>query len=257
MISQTQRRSAMPSVDLDAVRYRVAPWLDLQFRTPDGEDATGDGSYTVLGHAAVFSQWTVLYDGTYFRYEEQIAPGAFSEVLASRPDVAFNHGHDMTKIMARTGVRGIGELDLNEDDRGLRTFARIDADDPDVQALAVKSKRGLIDQMSFAFIPGDAELVIKTEGDKEIYSNTITRVSDLFDVCACAQGAYPQTDMSLRSVAAVLRRAGIDPAGDPDQRRGLVPGVQPIEPLAGGDEERARLRAAAKARVRVAASLPV
>lgn len=245
------RRSATAYAQLDAVRYRRAPLLDVQFRTPDGEDATGDGSYTIVGHAAVFNTWTTLYDGTYLRFEEQIAPGAFSEVLRSRPDVAFNHGHDMTKIMARTGVHGIGELDLTEDEQGLRTFARLDADDPDVQALAVKSKRGLIDQMSFAFIPGDTETVIKTEGDKEIYQNTIVRVDQLFDVCACAQGAYASTDLNLRSAAAVLRRAGIDPAGGPDQRRAAQAGAQPIEPLAGGDEERARKLAAAKARARV------
>ncbi|MBA3843433.1 MAG: HK97 family phage prohead protease [Actinobacteria bacterium] len=222
---------------------RVARLADLEWRAPDG---TGDGAYTFIGHAAVFGQTTTLYQGRSFAMTESVAPGAFDAVLASMPDVHLNLNHDMSRVIARTGVRGVGALELSVDQVGLRVFARLDSADPDVAALAVKMSRGLVDQMSFAFTIGGYELVTTAVDEFETDHRTITAVSNLYDVCACAQGAYPQTDASLRSLFAAYGRAGIDPAGYEPNRSPRGEGAEGRRSPEGGhvraahDAERAR-----------------
>jgi HK97 family phage prohead protease len=116
----------------------------------------------------------------------------------------------MTKAIARTGrsANQVGGLELSEDKRGLRVFARLDPADPDVTALAVKMKRGIVDQMSFAFtVERDERVTITDEEEREDTLRTILEVRDLYDVTVVAQGAYPQTDASIRSL---LRYASED-----------------------------------------------
>lgn len=189
------------------------------------DTGSGDGSsMTLIGHAAVYDQETTLYDGGWWRLRERIAPGAFSSVLArlrspgadgsaARTGVHLNVGHDMTRAIARTGITGIGGMDLTEDEIGLRVFARLDPTDPDVVALAAKMRNGIVDQMSFAFTVADDERVITTDAQgNEDELRTILDIGELYDVTVCAQGAYPQTDAALRSLAHLMGRAGIDPA---------------------------------------------
>lgn len=229
----------MPPQTLPAaerVRSRAQAPAAIEWR----EAGAGDGSYTFLGHAAVFDTWTTLYEGRYFVWREQVAPGAFRDVLASRPDVHLNVGHDSNLSIARTGIHGIGELDLNEDERGLRAWARLDGADPTVQALAPKLQRGIMDQMSFAFMVGEDEVRIYEDAQgREVEDRTIHSVSDLIDVCVCARGAYPTTDASLRGHLAALDRAGrMDPAGPQVPHRADAGAADtPIAPAdpAGGD----------------------
>lgn len=232
------------------VLTRVMAPAEIEWRDATG---TGDGSYTFLGHAAVVDVTTTLFEGKSWVWKERIAPGAFTKVLASRPDVHFNLNHDMSRAMARTGIVGVGGLELSEDQRGLRAFARLDPEDPDVQALAVKMKRGVIDQMSFAFRIGEMETLISTDDQgREVEEDTILEVSDLFDVCACAQGAYPQTDASLRSLMAALGRAGIDPAGLRPHRASAGAEnttIAPADPAGGDDLARKRAALARKRRI--------
>lgn len=164
-------------------------------------DATqaGDDSYSFVGHAAVFNTRTTLFAGTYWTWTEQIEPGAFRNILATRPDVHFNIGHDMDRSVARTGIEGIGGMELREDETGLLVQARLSPADPDVQALASKLRLGVMDQMSFAFKPGETRTVITTDAEgHETEDDTIVEVADLIDVCVCARGAYPTTDAGLR-----------------------------------------------------------
>jgi HK97 family phage prohead protease len=223
-----------------ALRYAVAPLLNAEWRDK-GE--TGDGSYTLTGHAAVFEQETVLFDIGWYRLREKIARGAFTSVLSRRPDVHFNHGHDMNTAMARTSVRGIGSLELTQDEIGLRVFARLDPADLDVQRLAPKMDRGIVDQMSFAFMLGDYERVEEEDADGNTdVLRTIVEVGDLYDVCVCAQGAYPTTDaaLALRTMNHILGRAGIDPAGLLEHR--AEAGASDVAPdeLAGDGDTKAR-----------------
>lgn len=225
---------------------------DLKFRD---SSQTGDGSFVFSGHAAVFDQTAVLYSGTTFAVEESIAPGAFDAVLASGPDVHLNIGHDMTYAMARTGVSGRGGMALTSDAIGLNVDARLNSEITFVRDLALQMQDGVVDQMSFMFYPGKREVTttVDEQGFETDHIRMLT-VRELFDVCVCAQGAYPQTDANLRSVLAVAGRAGLDPTGHQhrpslEEARGADHVVDAAQ-ASGVETTSARVRAAAKARAR-------
>jgi HK97 family phage prohead protease len=209
-------------------RLAVTPIRDVVVR--DASE-TGDGSWTMTGYAAVFEQETVLYDGRWYRLREEIARGAFTRaetnptsvldrVASGEELVHLNYVHEMASAVAATDVAlsgdeqlPIGGLELAEDMKGLRFFARIDPDDPDAQRMAVKMRRGVVKQASFAFTIADEMLVEADEHDNGQYDEKwrILEIGHLYDVCACPQGAYSQTESYVRSLtAASLGRAGLD-----------------------------------------------
>jgi uncharacterized protein len=103
--------------------------------------ADSDG-IRVSGYAAVFNEPASI--GGHFR--EVVAPGAFRAAL-SRDDVPFLIMHAGLPL-ARTKS---GTLTLTEDSKGLRMEAMLDPDDPDVQRIVPKMKRGDLSKMSFGF----------------------------------------------------------------------------------------------------------
>ena len=212
------------------LRYAAVPLKGLEVR--EGPQ-TGDGSLTITGYAAVTDQETVLYDGRYLRMREVVARGAFGPVLSRTGlDVHLNIGHDNNLAMARTGVDGIGRLELTEDDRGLRVFARVNPEISFVRDLALQMRDGIVDQMSFAFtVARDEAVVNETADGKEDELRSILEIGDLYDVTVVARGAYPQTSAQIRSLmGALTSRAGIDPAGHPAP-------IAPADPV-GGDRRR-------------------
>ncbi|MBT9156707.1 MAG: hypothetical protein DDT37_01695 [Firmicutes bacterium] len=183
------------------VRTLAVPLGDLEWR----ESSSGDGSRILTGYAAVYEQEATLYTGTYFTLRERITTGAFNSVLTKNPDVHLTIGHDMTKAIARTGISGIGGLELQSDAHGLRVYARLNSHDPDVQSLAAKMDLKIMDQMSFSFrvLPAGQKFEVTTdEHGHETELRIITEISELFDVCICAKGAYTQTEASLRTLLA-------------------------------------------------------
>jgi HK97 family phage prohead protease len=208
-------RETLPAREL---RLAVVP---VQFVTVRDATATGDGSWTISGYAAVFNQETTLFEiPGWYRMREEIAPGAFARVLervaAGEELVHLNYVHEMASAVAATDVEGIGGLELGEDYHGLHFFARVDPTDPDAQRMAAKMRRGIVKQASFAFTIADEERVSREEMEDGTLDEKwrILEVGHLYDVCVCPQGAYPQTESNLRSLAAAsLGRAGIDPAG--------------------------------------------
>lgn len=236
-------------------RLAVTPLKNVSVRDATG---TGDGSWTMEGYAAVFDEETLLYDGRFFSVYEKVARGAFDDVLsrvASGDElVHFNFGHDMNTSIAATNVQGIGGLELTADSHGLRFFARVDPSDPDAVRLASKMRRGVVGQASFAFTIASEEMTTRTLDDgKEEDHYTILQVKNLYDVCACPQGAYPQTESSVRSaIAASIGRAGLDLAGL--DRRASTAGVESTSsPDGAGDGGVARVNprvAVAKAKAR-------
>jgi HK97 family phage prohead protease len=251
-----------------ALRLAVTPLTRVQVRDASG---TGDGSWTIEGYAAVYEQETTLYEiSGWVRVREEIARGAFTDVLDGVKHgselVHLNHGHDMKTAVAATDVDGIGGLELSEDFHGERFFARVDPEDPDARALAVKMRRGVVRQASFAFTIDDEELVETKELDDGTldYKFRILKVGHQYDVCACAQGAYPQTESYLRSLAAASLRVpdlgALGRAGELDLeqlvgpgRRSLMEGGSPVAPAAepvgeGESRERELLQLQAHAR---------
>lgn len=243
-MTDRQRREA-------GLRLAVAPLRGVEIREPS---STGDGSWTIAGYAAVYEQETTLYDiPGWARMDEEIALGAFDRVLERLGNgdglVHLNHGHDMKTAMAASDVDGIGGLKLTADHHGLRMFARVDQRDRDAQALAIKMDRGVVRQSSFAFYPGDDEMISEDVLDDGTYYTKwrINEIADLFDVCVCAQGAYPTTESYLRSLAAAsLRvpdpgafgRGGLDLSGL--RRLPERGGASPVAHEAGGSDDKER-----------------
>lgn len=161
---------------------------DIEVRYADAEIRIDDDGVIVEGHAAVFDEETDI--GGMFR--EIIEAGAFRNAVKN-DDVQFlvNHGG---LPLARTSS---GTLTLTEDKRGLHIKTSLDPDDPDVQQIIPKMKRGDLDKMSFAFRSINEEW----DDSDDIPLRTI-KEAQLFDVSIVNNPAYQGTDIGLRSLDA-------------------------------------------------------
>lgn len=161
-------------------------------RLPVEVRADNDG-IRVEGYAAVFGEPADI--GGYFR--EQIAPGSFVDAIG-RDDVVFLINHDGLPL-ARTRS---GTLSLEEDERGLKVRAVLDAADPDVARITRKMERGDLDKMSFAFIAQREEW----DETQDPPLRTIRQAS-LHDVSIVTTPAYDGTEIGLRSLDACRKEA--------------------------------------------------
>jgi hypothetical protein len=158
------------------------------------------GGRFLRGHAAVFGQKSHDLGG----YRVEIAPGAFSQVLAQNPDVHLVWDHDTRYVLARTTS---GTLELKQDAHGLSVWASL-APTSYADDLAILMERGDVDQMSFACDIGHDEWTQTGKDDEADVTRTIMSISGLYDVTVCAQGAFPQTETALAADLASAREAG-------------------------------------------------
>ncbi len=142
---------------------------------------------TVVGYAATFNTLSHELPGG---FREQIAPGAFADVLASDPDVRALLNHDPSSVLGRTRS---GTLRLSEDERGLR-FELDLPDSPLGQNVRASVARGDLDGASFRFkVRPEGQL---WQGD----TRTLTRISTLLDASLATYAAYPDAGVvELRS----------------------------------------------------------
>lgn len=199
-----------PTTPAGELRFAAVPIVGVEVRDPQ---ASYDNTWTMTGYAAVFDTPTVLYNGKFVRVSESIDPSAFDVLLREQPlnkpegVVHFNFGHDMSRAVAATDVPtgAPGSLELRADSQGLFFTARVSRDDPDAVAMASKMRTGVLRQASFAFTVARAEdTTTENEDGPDEYHRRILEMGHLYDVCACAQGAYPQTVSQLRSYAAAI-----------------------------------------------------
>ena len=145
----------------------------------------------LVGYAAVFGVETDI--GGYFR--EVVAKGAFSEAL-TRDDIHALYNHDYQHVLGR---RKAGTLGISEDDHGLR----VEITPPNTQTardLIENIRAGNIDQMSFSFsMQGGLQ---EWDETGETPKRTIKKVGELFEVSIVPRGAYPTTEIGLRSLEA-------------------------------------------------------
>jgi len=162
-----------------------------------------DGTRRIVGHAAVFNQWSEDLGG----FREQIAPGAFAEAITG-DDVRALFNHDTNQVLGRNRSK---TLTLLEDSRGLMSEIIL----PDTQLardLEALMKRGDINQMSFAFSIDQDGQTWKKVGEGP-WERTITKVSRLYDVSVVTFPAYPQTDAAVRAMRALEDAAAHDMLG--------------------------------------------
>jgi HK97 family phage prohead protease len=155
------------------------------------EERKGTQAPMLAGYAAVFNVETDI--AGFFR--ERIAPGAFADAISkASADVHALFNHDSNIVLGRMKA---GTLRLAEDERGLHV--EIDPPDTqDVRDLLTKMKRGDIDQMSFAFTMRGGKQSWDEGQDPPL--RTIETIGELYDVSVVTRGAYPTTEVGVRSL---------------------------------------------------------
>lgn len=151
----------------------------------------------IRGHAAVFNEWTTLYNGKYIKVREKVSPGAFRDAIRENQDVRFLFNHNYDYVLARTKSK---TLTLEEDETGLAISAEILDSQRNREMILDPAKRGDISGMSFAFAPRENGVIeTRRESDSLIeYEYELTSV-DLFDVSIVSNPAYQGASFDIRS----------------------------------------------------------
>lgn len=143
----------------------------------------------VEGYAARFEDETVIGG----KFAERVARGAFEGADMSNTVALFNHDWNMP--LARVG----NGLDLSVDEVGLRYRFEL-GDQSYAKDLAENIRMGNVSTSSFGFTVADDSW----ERRDGMNLRTINSVGTLFDVSPTTQGAYPTTEVGLRSMEAAL-----------------------------------------------------
>lgn len=140
----------------------------------------------VVGYAAVFSSRTDIGG----MFTEEIAPGAFRDVLER--DVAALFNHDPDHVLGRSLS---GTMRMKQDDKGLRY--EIDLPESPIGDTVLQAiKRGDVRGSSFSFSVDEADEERKTLDGKR--HRIIKRVAELFDLGPVTFPAYKSTSVSAR-----------------------------------------------------------
>ncbi|MFE6362967.1 HK97 family phage prohead protease [Streptomyces sp. NPDC057806] len=169
-----------------------------------GLELRAEGSELKLtGYASVFESPYDVYGGPPYGWTELVDRKAFDITLAAKPDLHLLINHEGMPL-ARTKS---GTLRLAADTKGLHVEAGLDADDPDVQRLRTKMKRGDMDEMSFGF------RVKRQEWNEDYTERRLLEVSlHKGDVSVVNFGANPATSAEINSAADALEiLAALDP----------------------------------------------
>jgi len=164
-----------------------------EIRTLTGSVEVREGSDknpVIEGYAAVFNDETVIGG----QFAERVAPGAFEGARMDNTVALFNH--DINQPLARVG-RG---LEISVDERGLKYRFEI-GNQSYAKDLVENIRMGNVSTSSFGFTVRDDEWERRDDG---LNLRTIKEVDLLFDVSPTTQGAYPTTEVGLRSMETAL-----------------------------------------------------
>lgn len=159
-------------------------FLNSDFEVRKENDAT-----VVEGYAARFDDETVIGG----QFAERVARGAFEGADMSNTVALFNHDWNMP--LARVG-KG---LELSVDEVGLRYRFEL-GEQSYAKDLAENIRMGNVSTSSFGFTVADDSW----ERRDGMNLRTINSVGTLFDVSPTTQGAYPTTEVAIRSMEAAL-----------------------------------------------------
>jgi len=172
------------------IERRVLP-MDVVMRAGDGEE-----SGRLIGHAAVFNEWTKISEPWFGDlYEEQVAPGAFRKTI-KEGDIRALWNHDPNIVLGRLKA---GTLELKEDDAGLA--ATITPPDNEWGRPVLDAvRRGDVSGMSIAFqVVKESWTIPDKEKEPGALRKRVIREAKLFEVSPVTFPAYPQTDIGARS----------------------------------------------------------
>lgn len=151
----------------------------------------------IVGYALKFNRWSEDLGG----FKEIISPGALDGTDMS--DVRALIDHTATNIIGRTVA---GSLKLEVDDIGLKFRCKV-PNTTYAKDLMENLRNGNINQCSFAFTVEDEEIDYDEEAD--MFSRTIKKIRQLFDVSVVTYPAYRDTDVApaLRSIEKIKDEA--------------------------------------------------
>lgn len=150
----------------------------------------------VEGYAALFDTETNIAN----QFAERVARGAFDGADMTNAVALFNHNWD--KPLARVG----NGLELTVDERGLKYRFEL-GNQSYAKDLAENIRMGNVSTSSFGFTVAEDDWERRAGG---LNLRTITKVDTLYDVSPTTQGAYPTTEVGLRSMEAALAEAPVE-----------------------------------------------
>lgn len=162
---------------------------EKRFLNSDFEVRTESDKTVVEGYAARFDDETVIAG----QFAERVARGAFEGADMSNTVALFNHDWNMP--LARVG-KG---LELSVDEVGLRYRFEL-GEQSYAKDLAENIRMGNVSTSSFGFTVADDSW----ERRDGMNLRTIESVGTLFDVSPTTQGAYPTTEVAIRSMEAAF-----------------------------------------------------
>lgn len=174
------------------IERRFVKDAEVRFRARSDSEK---GSH-IEGHAAVFNQEYVLWDGGSVRVVETIKPGAFTRALKEKQDVRCLFNHEPDNLLGRTAA---GTLALSQDKAGLFYSCEL----PETQMardVATLVQRGDISGCSFGFTVTKQTTREEKKDKITLYTREIEDV-DLFDASPVTYPAYEGTDVTARSRA--------------------------------------------------------
>ena len=194
---------------------RIVKDTQVRFRAK----GAGDKGSHIEGHAAVFYQQYVLWDGGNYRVVEIVKPGTFTRALKEKQDVRCLFNHEPDNLLGRTSA---GTLALDQDTVGLS----YDCELPDTQMgrdVGTLVERKDITGCSFGFTVTKQTTREKKKDGITIYTREIEDV-DLFDASPVTFPAYDGTDVKARSRESQheLRSAALSLAGLPAEVRARI-----------------------------------
>lgn len=160
--------------------YRTA----APFTIPDSSD---NNALILRGVPIVFDTPTVLYKIDDIEYKEVIARGALDRCDMSDFILNRNHGENDSTVFARTRN---GSLKYSITPSGLEIEACLDGEDERHKNLHRDVQKGLVDKMSFSFVP------MESAYNRETHTRTITKIKKLYDVSAVDFPAYNETSLT-------------------------------------------------------------
>lgn len=153
---------------------------DFDIRSKD------DGKVVIEGYAARFEDETVIGG----KFAERIARGAFDKANMKNTVALFNHDWNMPLARVDRG------LELSVDDKGLKYRFEVGSQSY-AKDLVENIRMGNVSTSSFGFTISDDSWERRDDG---VNLRTINAVETLYDVSPTTQGAYPTTDVALRSM---------------------------------------------------------
>lgn len=166
--------------------HRFIPSARIEVRAVEGEDGEPAG---IEGEGAVFERRTVIAG----MFEEEIAPGAFDDVLDD--DIVIEFNHDPNFVLGRTAS---GTASVSADTKAFRY--RVD-DMPQSRGDVLEAvNRGDVRGSSFSFaVAADGEEWIDRAEEGKLPLRRITRYARVFDTGPVTHPAYEETSVSARA----------------------------------------------------------